>query len=61
MTYTNKSDINILKELQSKSFILSNVYEYTIFQQYIQRALPIGTEYSFRLIHKTQLNKAGLY
>lgn len=45
----NKSDINILKEFQSKSFILSNVYEYTIFQQYIQRALPIGTEYSFSL------------
>lgn len=52
-------DINILKELKSESFILSNVHEYTIFQQYIQRALPIRTEYSFRLIHKTQLNKAG--
>ena len=53
----NKSNINILKELQSKSFILSNEYEYTN----IQCTLPIRTEYSFRLIHKTQLNKAGLY
>ena len=35
VNYKIKSDINILKELQSKSFILSNVQEYRIFQNYL--------------------------